>query len=126
MARARRTKANPTLLIALACGASVKSAALKAGVSERTVYRRLADPRFQKQLANFQTETIQRATAMLTSLSAGAVNTLGALLDPSVPFAVMHKSACSILQLGAEQREKLELEQRLATLEQRLGEQTQT
>jgi hypothetical protein len=38
----------------------------------------------------------------------------------------MHKSACSILQLGAEQREKLELEQRLATLEQRLGEQTQT
>jgi hypothetical protein len=126
VARARRIKANPSLLVAWACGASVKNAARKAGVSERTVYRRLADPAFQKQLENFHTETMQRAAAMLTSLSAGAINTLGTLLDPSIPSTVRHKSACSILQLGDEQREKVELEQRLATLEHRLGEQTQT
>jgi hypothetical protein len=120
VARARQLKANPSLLIALACGASVKNAARKAGVSERTVYRRLADPAFQQQLENFHTETMQRAAAMLTSLSAGAINTLGALLDPGVQSAVRHKSACSILQLGHEQREKMELEERLAALEQRL------
>jgi hypothetical protein len=126
VARARRIKANSSLLIALACGASVKNAAQKAGMSERTVYRRLADPAFQKQLESFHTETMQRAAAMLTSLSAGAINTLGALLDPSIPSTVRHKSACSILQLGDEQREKLELELRLATLEQRLAEQSRT
>ena len=119
MSPARRTKDTP-LLIALACGASVKNAALKAGVSERTVYRRLADPSFQKQLANFQAELMQQTGARLTTLAAGAVNTLAALLDPSVPFAVRCKAACAVLQLGAEQREQMELEQRLAVLEQRL------
>ena len=44
MAENGRQKGNGPLLAALAAGATVRQAAEQAGVSERTAYRRLADP----------------------------------------------------------------------------------
>jgi hypothetical protein len=46
MARPIRKAVDRVLLQALACGATVENAARKAGVCERTVYRRLEDPAF--------------------------------------------------------------------------------
>ena len=44
MADNGRKKGNARLLPALAAGATVREAAERAGLGERTVYRRLADP----------------------------------------------------------------------------------
>ena len=43
----RRRKADADLILALACGATPEHAAQKAGLGLRTVYRRLAEPRFR-------------------------------------------------------------------------------
>ena len=121
MAGASRKKADGALLMALACGATVESAARKTGLGERTVYRRLADPAFQEQLANLRFETVQRSAAMLSAASLEAVKTLVALQDASVPPPVRLGAARSILEFGSKLREMVELEQRLTALEQRLS-----
>jgi len=46
MAQQGRRHADAALRLALACGATVENAARAAGVSERTLYRRLKDPVF--------------------------------------------------------------------------------
>ena len=50
MPGSRKKKAEETFLTALAFGATVESAARKAGFSERTAYRRRADPDFERRL----------------------------------------------------------------------------
>ena len=87
----RRKKAIDALLTALACGASAEVAARKAGVSERTVYRRLADPSFQQQLAALRADMVQRSAGMLTAASLEAVKTLVELLNPAQPPARMRR-----------------------------------
>jgi ABC-type sugar transport system substrate-binding protein len=56
----RNRKADAGLVLALACGASAESAAQKAQVSLRTVYRRLAEPGFRAQVDAMRTEMAQR------------------------------------------------------------------
>ncbi len=122
MARAGKKKAAAALLLALACGATVENAARKAGVSERTVYRRLAEPEFRRQLTDLRTDMVQRAAAMLTAASMEAVKNLVALQNPSISAAVRLGAARSILELGTKLRESAGLEERLAALEQRYGQ----
>ncbi len=43
-------KSDEPLILALACGVSVETAARQCRVSERTVYRRLQDPAFRTQV----------------------------------------------------------------------------
>ena len=119
MAGAGKKKIDAALIAALAWGATIESAAQKANVSERTVYRRLTDPAFQERLTNLRSETLQRAAAILTAASLEAVKTLVALQNPSVPAAVRLGAARSILEFGAKLRESAELERRIAALEQR-------
>jgi hypothetical protein len=121
MAGASRKKADGALLMALACGATVESAARKTGLGERTVYRRLADPAFQEQLASLRFETVQRSAAMLSAASLEAVKTLVSLQEASVPAPVRLGAARSILEFGSKLRETVELEQRLTALEQRIS-----
>ena len=115
----KKKKIDAALVAALAWGATIESAAQKANVSERTVYRRLTDPAFQERLTNLRSETLQRAAAILTAASLEAVKTLVALQNPSVPAAVRLGAARSILEFGAKLRESAELERRIAALEQR-------
>ena len=119
MAGAGKKKIDAALIAALAWGATIESAAQKANVSERTVYRRLTDPAFQERLTNLRSETLQRAAAILTAASLEVVKTLVALQNPSVPAAVRLGAARSILEFGAKLRESAELERRIAALEQR-------
>jgi hypothetical protein len=110
------------LLQALACGATVEHAARKAGVGERTVYRRLADPAFCRQLCQLRTEMVQRTAGMLTGAGMGAVKVLVDLQsDVAVPAGVRRRSARDVLEMGLKFRETAELEQRLAAVEARLA-----
>src|SRR5262245_37689751 len=122
MPRTVRKGADQTLLLALACGATVEHAAHKAGMSERTAYRRLDDPAFVRQLEQLRAEMVQRTAGMLTGAGMGAVKCLVYLQrDWSVPAAGRRRSARDVLEMGLKFREATELEQRLAAVEARLA-----
>jgi AcrR family transcriptional regulator len=117
----KRKKTKYDLLMALACGATVAQAADKAGVSERTVYRRLADPAFQAELDQLRADMVQRSAGMLTAASLEAIKTVVGLLGSNAPEQVRHGAARTILQYGVRLRELAELQARLASLEAKLG-----
>jgi hypothetical protein len=123
MPRSVRKGADRALLQALACGASVEHAARKAGLSERTAYRRLADPAFLEQLEQLRAEMVQRTAALLTGAGMASVKTLLDLqADAAVPATVRRHAARDILELGLRFREAGEIEQRLAAIEEQLAQ----
>jgi hypothetical protein len=121
MPRSVRKGAERALLQALACGASVEHAARKAGLSERTAYRRLADSAFREQLEQLRAEMVERTAAMLTGAGMASVKTLLDLqADAAVSASVRRRAARDILELGLRFREAAAIEQRLAAIEERL------
>jgi hypothetical protein len=120
MPRTVPKNAERELLMALACGATVENAARKAGIGERTVYRRLADPEFCKQLGQLRLEIVQRTAGMLTGAGLGSVKTLVDLQqDMAVAAGVRRRAARDVIELGIKLRETADLEQRIAVLEER-------
>jgi hypothetical protein len=113
-----RRNADPLLIAALAGGATNQDAARRAGVSEKTVYRRLDDPTFRQQVADARAGLVTRAVAMLAEAGTEAVRTLRALLADGTPPAVRLGAARAVLELGTRLRESEELERRLAALEE--------
>jgi hypothetical protein len=116
-----RRSADDLLRMALACGATLENAARQAGVSESTVRRRVKDPEFQHKLQTLRAEMVQRTSGALTAAGTESVRTLLDLQKPTAPPAVRLGAAKATLELGMKVRETAELEQRLATLEERLG-----
>ncbi len=110
------------LLLTLACGASVETAARTVGVSESTVYRRLKDAAFQKRLQAMRADMVERTSGMLTASGGEFVKTLLALLKENIPAAVRLGAARAGLELGMKIREITDLEQRIAALEEVLGD----
>ncbi len=112
-----RKKADMPLLVVLACGATVEQAAKQVGLSERTVYRRLADPAFQRSLAEVRSDMVTRTSGTLTATGAEAVRTLVTLLNPEVVANVRLGAARAVLEMGIRLREVADLEQRILDLE---------
>jgi hypothetical protein len=115
-----RKNANEALLMALACGATVENAARTAGISARTVHRRLKDNDFHQRLLALRLDLVQRAVGMLTASAMEAVKTLITLLEPSVSPVVRLGAARTILEFGIKLRETAELAERIAALEARV------
>jgi hypothetical protein len=105
------------LLQAFACGANVEQAGRKAGVSQRTVYRRRADPAFQEELRKLRAETLERTAAMLAASSLEAAKTALALLQADGPAQVRLGAVRTILEMSLHFRQNLELEERVRDLE---------
>ena len=122
MPRKSNRAAEQVLLTALAFGASVENAARKAGIGERTAYRRLADPDFRARLSQARQEAVVRTAGMLTGAAVGSVKTLVDLQqDASVPAAVRRGAARDVLEMAVKYRESAEMEQRVAAVEDRLS-----
>jgi hypothetical protein len=119
--KTRRKKNEDTLLLALACGATVDAAARQCDVAERTVYRRLHDPAFRARLQDLRTDMVRRTAGMLTAAASTAVTTLLSLQKDSVPPAVRLGAARAVLELGVKVRELADLEARIAALEAQAG-----
>jgi hypothetical protein len=113
--------ADSQLLLALACGASVEVAARQAGISESTAYRRFSDPAFRRQLQAVRADLVQRTTGALTAASTEAVRALLELLKATAPPPVRLGAARSVLELGIKLRETVDLEARIAALEEQLA-----
>jgi hypothetical protein len=109
------------LALALARGATRQEAGRIAGVSERTVYVRLADPAFRLRVAEFRRAMIDGAIGKLAVLADKAADVLGQLLgEPSAPIRL--RAAASVLEQLTRIREHAELSERLEELERRLSE----
>ncbi|HTU18559.1 MAG TPA: hypothetical protein VMG10_10905 [Gemmataceae bacterium] len=123
MARKSNKAAEQALLAALAIGATVENAARKAGISERTAYRRLADPDFQARVDQLRRENLARTAGMLSGAALGSVKTLVDLAqDVSVPASVRRGAARDVLDMAVKYRESAEMEQRVAAIEKRLSQ----
>jgi hypothetical protein len=122
MAQQGRRNADEALLLALACGATVEAAAQKAGISQATAYRRLAEPAFRQRLQEVRADLVQRTAGALTAAAQEAVRTLLALQKDNVPAAVRLGAARAVLEIGVKLRESAELAERVAALEAQLGQ----
>lgn len=120
MAAERPKGRHQLLLMSLACGATVEAAARKAGMSERTAYRRLAEPSFRKELQAIWAEMVQRATGMLTAGSMEASKTVIKLVQSAGSECVQLGAARLILEQGRKSREENELAIRLTALEDQM------
>jgi len=118
MAEKLSKKAEDTSLMALACGATAEAAARQCGVSSRTVHRRKADADFRSRLQALRADMVQRTSGALTAAGGESVRTLLDLQKVTSPPAVRLGAARAILEIGSKLRETVELEARIAALEQ--------
>jgi hypothetical protein len=109
------------LLLPLACGTTAEQAARQAGVNVRTVFRRLKNPEFRRQIQAMRADMVQRTSGTLTAAGGEAVKTMVELMRSPTPSAVRLAAARAIVELGMKVRETAELEQRLAELEERMA-----
>jgi hypothetical protein len=114
-------KSDLPLLLALACGASVESAAQKCELSERTVYKRLADPSFKSQVLAVRGDMVSRAAGALTGSALESIQTLRELQRPAHPPAVRLGAARAVLEMGTRLREVSDLEGQIVELRQMLN-----
>jgi hypothetical protein len=124
----RRTLTIPEFanLMGLSKGSAYKAAregqipgVIKLG--ERTVYRRLKDPAFRRQISDTRARMVDEAVGKLTDASSKAVGTLKALLDSPVDPTRLG-AAKAILEIGTKLRAAEELEDRIAQMEATVAE----
>ena len=103
----------------LAAGRTVREAAAAADVSERTAYRRLADPAFEARVRDLRAAMVGEALGRLSANMGKAADMLVGLLDAADP-GVRQRAAAKLIELGLRVREQLDLEGRLRNLERAL------
>ena len=109
------------LALALAAGDSIADAAAKAGMGDRTAYRRLADPVFRQRIQTLRGEMIGQALGRMAAGMTEGADVLRGLLKAQSESVRL--GACrAMLELSAKLRESVELEARLDALENRLAE----
>lgn len=106
------------LLLHLAAGKSVRTAARLANVSERTAFRRLEDVAFKARIQEIRASMMGRASGKLAS---GAVSAAAALIRllRSQNEAIVCQSARALLDLNNKLRDSIIFDERLRALESR-------
>lgn len=116
--RSRRDDQDELLVAALAAGRRYAEAADVAGVSERTVRRRMSDADFARAVSVRRGELVGALTGQLVSAGQDAITVLQGCLH-SDNAAAQIRAAHLLLTLGSQLRHTHELEQRIAALETR-------
>ena len=117
MAGGDRSNADHLIVAALAAGSTNEDAATAAGVSERTVRRRLEDPAFRARVDDAQRAAIDLAVARLSDSAAFAAATLRELAESAQAETVRLGACRTILELGLKWREHGDLTARIEQLE---------
>ena len=113
--------ADAALVTHLAAGVSPAGAAKLAGVSEATAYRRLAHPAFRQRVEKARSDFWDRALGVMSKGVAESAIVLRKLLR-SDDGRIKLQAAKVLLEQGMKVRELVDLEQRLAELEELVGE----
>jgi hypothetical protein len=98
VARNGKKNRDDEIITALAAGGNIASAARHAGVSERTVRRRLADPAFARKVDEARTEMVRAVVGRLAATGVLAVTRLQDLVDNARSEAVRLGAARAILE----------------------------
>jgi hypothetical protein len=112
-----RPAGDEELILALAAGATVREAAERAGVGERTAYRRLANADFRRAVNDARDRMFDAAFGRLVGLASKATETLERLMESDKPSVALG-AAKAVLQLGPRLREATEFEERINRLEE--------
>lgn len=105
------------LAAALASGKTHRAAADAAGMSDRTVRRRLEAPEFRAMVSAQRTELVNQVADRLAGLAPQAVETMYSLLSDNNPPAVRCKAAQAVLSSSRAWRDASEMEARIQMLE---------
>jgi hypothetical protein len=120
VAHAGRENADDVAAAALAAGKTVQQAAELAGVSARTIHRRLKDdPGFRRQVHELRAQMLGQAAGRVADGMAEAADCLRELLKAKAE-SVRLSAARSLLELGVRLRDSVELGERIAALESAL------
>lgn len=111
-----RAGTDALIVASLAAGGSYPTAASRAGVSERTVRRRLAEPEFASRVDGERSAFVERTAAQLLGGTDEAVAALRDLVRTGPP-AVRVRAALGLLSAAASWRETSDVEARLGALE---------
>lgn len=112
-------KGEDKLLLALASGETIRAAAASAGITERTVARRLEEEEFRRQVAQLRAAMIDSAMGRMADGMADAATTLRKLLRAKAE-SVRLGAARSLLELTIRLRDNIDFEERITALEQRV------
>ena len=113
------SRADTKLIEHLGAGNTVSKSATLAGVSRRTVTRRLADPDFRRRVNETRRQLVDHAVGRLAVSMKDAATVLRRLLKAEGD-SIKLGAARTILDLGVSLRDSIELEERLTALEQTL------
>ncbi len=120
MANLRRRQADELIRSVLSVGATKEGAARAAGVSVRTVYRRMEDPKFQQEVEELGTDFRRRANATMSAIMPEAAKALHELLK-SNDAVTKRTVARTIIEMGTRLNDKVILELRILALEERFN-----
>ncbi len=115
-ARARRPDEDELITAALVVGGTYAEAGTVAGVSERTVRRRMADPEFAAEVSRRRGERVAGITGQLVSIGPDAIGVIRDCMAADTA-GVRLRAAQLALALGVQFRHAQELEARLVALE---------
>jgi len=116
-------RGDTALILALAEGCTVDAAAQKADISPATVYRRKREPAFRAAVNEARRELWVDAIGRIAAAATDAADTLRALLHSPLD-QVRVAAARSILEHAAKGIDRVELEERLKLVEERLAAQS--
>lgn len=103
--------------------ASIAAAARAAGVPLRTAHRWLAGAAFRAALRQVRTLALEASLSRLATVSGSAVSALEAVLSgPETPAAVRVTAARAVLSISLEANGSLDLQARLAAVEELLAD----
>jgi hypothetical protein len=114
-------KRDALLIAQLAAGNSHEKVAVACGCCTSTVQRRLRDPKFRAALDEARRQLFESAFGRVTAAGQAAASTLISLLSRETPPAVRLGASRTLLETSCKFRETHELEERLRSLEEKLG-----
>lgn len=110
-------KGEPTAALAISSGSTIVEAAERAGISERTVRRRLDNPDYKVEISRLRGKLLDAAVGKLVAATTDAAATMQALLEADSEH-VRLGAAKGILEFGLSLQEALETQTRITTLEE--------
>lgn len=121
MADDGRLQDDDRLAALLATGRTVRSVALIANVSERTLYRRLADHQFRKRVNTFRDQMVSQAVCRMSRSMTAAADALRELIDSPDP-KIRLQAAKAMIEAGAKLLQTTDLAQEIDYLHTRADE----
>lgn len=112
----KASSANEILLDALAAGLTYEEAGVLAGVSSKTVQRRVMDADFASELMRRRSMRVEQVTTQLTSLLSDAVATLAETMRTG-EATVKLRAAEAVLRWTTTMRREVDFDLRLSRLE---------